>query len=136
MYFSPSPFRFGPVHFAKLVLDRDTGHPRGSAFVKFRSQEAAEAMVAASETKGNAATAGKEGIWLDERRIYTARCGVQKSTSLYAFVMVSRYLYLFQRAITKTEADAVQKKKKEKEKKDSRNLHLAVEGLVRKGTQV
>ena len=68
------PHRFGPVFFAKLVIDRDTGHPRGSAFVKFRSQEAAEAMVEASEaTRESAGERIQEGIWLDERRIYASK---------------------------------------------------------------
>ncbi len=39
------------------------------------------------------------------------------------------------RALPKSEADLAAKRKKEKDSKDSRNLHLAVEGLVRRGTQ-
>ncbi len=94
---------FGAVLFARFVIDKMTERPRGTAFVKFRSPESVEKAIAASE--------GKDGLWLDNRRIYAYK------------------------AVTKEDADQEQKKKKEKEAKDSRNLHLAVEGLVRPGTK-
>ena len=94
---------FGPVLFARLVVDKMTERPRGTAFVKFREPEGAERAVAASESA--------DGLWLDDRQIYACA------------------------ALSKEDADTRQREKKAKESKDSRNLHLAVEGLVRQGTQ-
>jgi len=94
---------FGPIYFARLVVDKVTERPRGTAFVKFRERSAAEAALEAS--------AGEDGVWLDGRRVYVVA------------------------AMAKTDAEAKKAKEKEREKKDSRNLHLAVEGLVRKGTK-
>ena len=39
---------FGPVLFAKLVMDKVMGHPRGSAFVKFKRREDAQKCVEVS----------------------------------------------------------------------------------------
>ena len=36
---------FGPVTFAKLVMDKQMGHPKGTGFVKFRKREHAEKCV-------------------------------------------------------------------------------------------
>ena len=94
---------FGPVFFARLVMDRMTERPRGTGFVKFREPESAEKAVAASESA--------DGLWLDDRQIYAVV------------------------ALSKEDADTRTEEKKQKESKDSRNLHLAVEGLVRQGTQ-
>ena len=94
---------FGPVFFARMVIDKMTERPRGTAFVKFREADGAEKAVAASESK--------DGLWLDNRQIYACV------------------------ALSKEDADTKQRDKKKKETKDSRNLHLAVEGLVRQGTK-
>ena len=94
---------FGPVFFARMVIDKMTERPRGTAFVKFREADGAEKAVAASESK--------DGLWLDNRQIYACV------------------------ALSKDDADTKQRDKKKKETKDSRNMHLAVEGLVRQGTK-
>lgn len=52
---------FGPVLFAKLVMDKVMGHPRGSAFVKFKRREDAQKCVEVGE--------GEDGIYLDNRRL-------------------------------------------------------------------
>ena len=62
--------RFGAVWFARLVVDRNTGHPKGTAFVKFKEAESAAAMLKASEMKKGDEGEAEEGLWLDERRIY------------------------------------------------------------------
>merc|ERR1711936_631437 len=50
---------FGPVIFAKLVMDKQMGHPKGTGFVKFRKREHAEKCVQVGE--------GEEGVYLDNR---------------------------------------------------------------------
>lgn len=94
---------FGPVLFARMVMDKMTERPRGTAFVKFREAEGAEKAIAASE--------GKDGVWLDNRQIYVIQ------------------------ALSKENADTEAQKRKEKVAKDTRNLHLGIEGLVRPGTK-
>merc|ERR1711963_416456 len=54
---------FGRVAFAKLVMDKVMGHPRGTAFVKFlRKDDAAKAIHEASPE-------GEQGIFLAGRRL-------------------------------------------------------------------
>merc|ERR1719233_1013089 len=52
---------FGGVVFAKLVMDKVMGHPRGTAFVKFRKREFAEKCVEVGE--------GDDGVYLDNRKL-------------------------------------------------------------------
>merc|ERR1719317_1044310 len=52
---------FGGVVFAKLVMDKEMGHPRGTAFVKFKKREFAEKCV---EVGG-----GDDGVYLDNRKL-------------------------------------------------------------------
>lgn len=96
---------FGRVIFAKFVIDKATEHPKGTAFVKFAEESSVSKAIEAAESK--------DGLWLDNRQIYAAPA---------------------------LRPDDAQKKKDEKkdfkkEKKDSRNLYLAREGLIREGTQ-
>jgi len=98
---------FGRVAFAKLVMDKVMGHPRGTAFVKFlRKEDAAKAIHEASPE-------GEQGIFLAGRRLQ---------------VMLAQ---------NKEEVQEKQKAREEekKEGKDQRNLYLAREGMVREGTQ-
>merc|ERR1719445_558987 len=98
---------FGRVAFAKLVMDKVMGHPRGTAFVKFlRKDDAAKAIHEASPE-------GEQGIFLAGRRLQ---------------VMLAQ---------NKEEVEQKQKSREEekKEGKDQRNLYLAREGMVREGTQ-
>ena len=98
---------FGRVAFAKLVVDKVMGHPRGTAFVKFlRKEDAVKAILEASPE-------GEQGIFLAGRRLQ---------------VMLAQ---------NKEEVEEKQKAREEekKEGKDQRNLYLAREGMVREGTQ-
>jgi len=52
---------FGQVVFAKLVMDKVMGHPRGTAFVKFRTREDAEKCVEVGD--------GADGVYLDNRKL-------------------------------------------------------------------
>jgi len=52
---------FGPVVFAKLVMDKVMGHPRGTGFVKFRRREDAEKCVEVGD--------GEDGVYLDNRKL-------------------------------------------------------------------
>merc|ERR1719300_1559325 len=52
---------FGPVVFAKLVMDKVMGHPRGTGFVKFKKKEDAAKCVEVGE--------GEDGIYLDNRQL-------------------------------------------------------------------
>ena len=53
---------FGPVVFAKLVMDKVMGHPRGTGFVKFKKREDAEKCC---EVAG-----GEDGLFLDNRQLF------------------------------------------------------------------
>merc|ERR1712156_528663 len=107
---------FGKVLFARFVIDRATERPKGTAFVKFASEESAKKCIdAAVVLTGANASKGKEGLFLDNRQIY-----------------VNMALKPDDVRPVQIETKTV---KEEKIKKDSRNLYLAREGLVREGTQ-
>ena len=53
---------FGPVVFAKLVMDKEMGHPRGTGFVKFKKREDAEKSVEVAS--------GQDGVFLDNRQLF------------------------------------------------------------------
>ena len=55
-------YNFGKVIFAKFVVDKVTEHPKGSAFVKFASEDSVKKCIEASESQ--------DGLWLDSRQIY------------------------------------------------------------------
>lgn len=93
---------FGFVVFAKMVMDKVMGHPRGTGFVKFRTKAFAEKCLELGESD--------EGIYLDNRRLTIVP------------------------AMKKNEVDERCQEKKKKEEKDSRNLYLAREGLIREGS--
>lgn len=96
---------FGKVLFARFVIDKETEHPKGTAFVKFADESSVEKCIEAAESK--------DGLWLDNRQIYAVL------------------------ALKPDDAKKKQEEKKDfkKEKKDSRNLYLAREGIIREGTQ-
>jgi len=98
-------YNFGKVLFARFVIDKVTEHPKGSAFVKFASEESVQKCIEASESQ--------DGLWLDSRQIYAIS------------------------ALRPDEAKQKQDDKKvnKKEEKDSRNLYLSREGLIREGTK-
>lgn len=93
---------FGFVVFAKMVMDKVMGHPRGTGFVKFRTKAFADKCLELAESE--------EGIYLDNRRLTIVP------------------------AMKKNEVDERCQEKKKKEEKDSRNLYLAREGLIREGS--
>ena len=96
---------FGKVIFAKFVIDKATEHPKGTAFVKFAEVESVQMCINAAESS--------DGLWLDDRQMYAVE------------------------ALRPDEAKVKQEEKKpfKNEKKDSRNLYLSREGIVREGTQ-
>lgn len=97
---------FGELVYARLVLDSQTERPKGTAFVQFMSKEAADTCLERGQEEGTNA-----GIMLHGRRL------------------------LVTLALTRTEAQSQKQAEKTKEKKDSRNLFLAREGMIRPGTE-
>ncbi|XP_043205263.1 RNA-binding protein 28-like [Amphibalanus amphitrite] len=100
--------QFGRVKYALLCVDPLTEHPRGTAFVQFKSAEEAEAARTAAVSPDNAAL-----FTLDDRRIEVLP------------------------AVNKDQLRRKGELEKEKasEGKDKRNLYLAREGLVREGSR-
>ncbi|RUS81801.1 hypothetical protein EGW08_010438 [Elysia chlorotica] len=108
--------QFGEVKYARIVKDRNSGMSKGSAFVQFVTKDSANASVetAANESDG--------GISLQGR-------------SLIVSLAVSREQA---GVLTQQKEEEKKYKKKEgdkKEEKDSRNLYLSREGMIRPGTE-
>ena len=96
--------KFGPVDDCKLVVDKETGHSRGTAFVKFKDVSSTDAAVSASEDTDSK----EEGIKFNGRRLFIVK------------------------AVTRGKVKEIEKEKKDakKEPKDKRNIALATEGVI------
>ncbi|CAL1541094.1 unnamed protein product [Lymnaea stagnalis] len=98
--------QFGDVKYCKIVMDFLSGMPKGSsAFVQFLSKESADACHKAATESENRLTIGGRQI-------------------------------VVEKAISRQRAEELLKsKEKKKEQKDTRNLYLAREGVIREGTE-
>lgn len=97
--------KYGELNYIKIVLHPDTEHSKGCAFAQFKTKEAADRCIAASQDE-----AENGGIRVDGRK-------------LYIVAAVSR------------EDAAKLKVNKIKVETGTRNLYLAREGLIRAGTK-
>ncbi|XP_033739405.1 RNA-binding protein 28-like isoform X2 [Pecten maximus] len=96
---------FGEINYCRLVMDSQTEHSKGMAFVQFRTVEGAKSCLEKANDESR-----DGGITVDNRKLCIA-------------VAVSRD--------KAKDFKEVEKKKQE----DKRNLHLAREGMIRPGTQ-
>uniref|UniRef100_T1JB90 RRM domain-containing protein n=1 Tax=Strigamia maritima TaxID=126957 RepID=T1JB90_STRMM len=96
---------FGKIHYAVICMDPDTEHSKGTAFVKFDAQKNAEACLQKANDESE-----DGGIVLDGKKVTVC-------------------LAMSREEIIQKRDDA-----HKKEAKDSRNLYLAREGLIRPGT--
>ncbi|KAK7107273.1 hypothetical protein V1264_015223 [Littorina saxatilis] len=97
---------FGETSYVRMVFDKVTGQPRGTAFVQFKTKESADKCLAKAQDESR-----NGGILIHGRKLLVVL------------------------AVSKSEAQGQQVAKNTKEEKDNRNLFLAREGLIRAGTQ-
>eukprot|EP00794_Sanderia_malayensis_P019156 gene19156-21076_t len=95
--------KYGDIDYCKIVYDQETGHSRGTAFVKYKEIDAADLAVSQAETELD-----DKAIVIGERRIAVMK------------------------AVTKGKVKEIEKQKKleKKDPKDKRNLYLADEGVI------
>ncbi|KAM9854619.1 RNA-binding protein 28 [Aulostomus maculatus] len=96
--------QYGELNYIKVVLHADTGHSKGCAFAQFKTKEAADKCIAASQDDAETG-----GIRVDGRKL------------------------LIVEAVSKDDAVKL-KVSKVKVETGTRNLYLAREGLIRAGT--
>ncbi|XP_072045384.1 LOW QUALITY PROTEIN: RNA-binding protein 28-like [Amphiura filiformis] len=99
--------KFGRLEVCRVVMDKDTEHSKGSAFVKYVSKEEAEKCL-------RKASAQDEKFTLDGRRLEVT------------MALPRNDIEGMRKALKKQEKSV---------NKDKRNLYLLREGLVREGTQ-
>nr|XP_020469914.1 RNA-binding protein 28 [Monopterus albus]XP_020469924.1 RNA-binding protein 28 [Monopterus albus] len=97
--------QYGELNYIKIVLHPDTQHSKGCAFAQFKSKEAADRCIAASQDEAESG-----GIRVDGRKL------------------------LIVAAVCREDA-AKLKVSKAKVETGTRNLYLAREGLIRAGTK-
>ncbi|KAL8620920.1 hypothetical protein ACOMHN_044067 [Nucella lapillus] len=97
---------FGEVAYVRLVMDRNTGQSRGTAFVQFAQKESAEECLAKAQSSDK-----DRGLVVQGRQLLVVP------------------------ALSRSDAQNQKEGSKTKEQKDNRNLFLAREGLIRAGTQ-
>ncbi|KAF3193236.1 RNA recognition motif-containing protein [Orbilia oligospora] len=118
---------FGPIRYARVVLEHDTGRPRGTAFVSFYNESDFEECVANApkNTVQNIPSSGKGG----------AKASVLQSESLDPtgkYTLDGRVLSV-SKAVSKEEAGrltTIGTEKREKVKAERRRLYLLNEGQI------
>ncbi|KAK6515023.1 RNA recognition motif-containing protein [Arthrobotrys conoides] len=118
---------FGPIRYARVVLEHDTGRPRGTAFVSFYNESEFEECIANApkNTVQNIPSSGKGG----------AKASVLQSESLDPtgkYTLDGRVLSV-SKAVSKEEAGrltTIGTEKREKVKAERRRLYLLNEGQI------
>ena len=120
---------FGPLRYARVVLDHETGRPRGTAFVCFRGAEDAKECLrnAPRNTSG-------EGSQVNGNTLPTGQSVLQDSEAdpLGKYTLEGRVLQLA-RAVDKTQAAQLANAgaaAHEQKSKDKRRLYLLNEGSI------
>jgi nucleolar protein 4 len=118
---------YGDVDYCKLVVDHDTGMPRGTAFLKFKDKSAAD-LVLETVNDGH-----DQPLSLTQNQNKKDKKEKKSFTSLFdnpnTIVLDGRPL-IVSRAVSRTMAENIVSSEKEVKNKDKRNLFLAPEGEI------
>ncbi|OQR98459.1 hypothetical protein ACHHYP_08566 [Achlya hypogyna] len=117
---------FGPVDYARVVMDHGAGLSKGVAFVRFRSKECADAAIARGSVKDEGKDAKKKakssvsgGLFYDNALL--------DGDGIY----VDNRLLSVTRAVNKDDATRLADENSATRKaKDKRNMYLAYEGTI------
>ncbi|KAI0691425.1 hypothetical protein BC835DRAFT_1407246 [Cytidiella melzeri] len=122
---------FGPLRYARITIDRDTGRSRGTGFACFWNKEDADKAIAQSdilrqETTGSEITQPKKNPFkLPSLLTPDPSASVAKNLVLHG-----RTLDVI-RAVTRDEAGKLKEAgERQREKADKRNLYLLREGII------
>ncbi|RLO08744.1 hypothetical protein DYB28_001815 [Aphanomyces astaci] len=118
---------FGPVEYARVVMDRGSGLSKGVAFVRFRSKDDADAAIA----RGSVGTPTDDKNH-KKKRDTNANGGLFNSAMLDGDgIYVDGRLLSVTRAMAKDDADRLTEENSAKRKAvDKRNMYLAYEGTI------
>lgn len=117
--------KFGPLRYARIVMDRATDRPAGTGFVCFVSDEDAQACVRTAPRAQKPAVTGKHSVLQDERVDRDGR-----------YTLNGRVLQVAQ-AVSKTEATKLFEEgpaAQRAREKDKRHLFLLSEGTIAVGS--
>ena len=99
--------KFGEIEYCKIVMDPETGHSKGCAFLKFKTKESAEKCIQETEKLQDR----QKNMVIDGRPIVVSK------------------------AVTKGKMGELERQRAtEKQETDKRNLYLAYEGVITKKT--
>ena len=136
---------FGPVHYATIVRDRDSGRPKGTAFVKFYVKIGADRALAAAsspdEHMSDFRSKKENESHVESRRRETYADAVDKALLNDGGIKCGDRLLLVRRALSKEEASTLAAQKLAQTKSapgkklyDKRHTYLANEGHIRDGS--
>lgn len=117
--------KFGPLRYARIVMDRASDRPAGTGFVCFVSEEDAKACVRTAPRAQKPAVVGKHSVLQDERVDRDGR-----------YTLNGRVLQVAQ-AVSKTEATKLFEEgpaAQRAREKDKRHLFLLSEGTIAVGS--
>ncbi|KAG9085736.1 RNA recognition motif-containing protein [Ceratobasidium sp. UAMH 11750] len=121
---------FGPLRYARITLDKETGRSRGTGFVCFWKRE--DADLAIEETEAMAKELGTNSTTTKPHNPFSmSLLTPDPSASLAKRLVLHGRTLSVARAVAREEADRLREEgERSREKQDKRNLYLMREGVI------
>ncbi|CUA69871.1 Nucleolar protein 4 [Rhizoctonia solani] len=124
---------FGPLRYARITMDHDTGRSKGTGFVCFWKKEDADAAI--EEAEAMAKELGTDQPAAGSSKVHNpfsmSLLTPDPSASLAKRLVLHGRTLSVARAVTRGEADRLREEgERSREKQDKRNLYLMREGVI------
>ncbi|KAJ1304999.1 hypothetical protein OPQ81_000042 [Rhizoctonia solani] len=124
---------FGPLRYARITMDHETGRSRGTGFVCFWKKEDADAAI--EEAEAMAKELGTDKPAAGSSKVHNpfsmSLLTPDPSASLAKRLVLHGRTLSVARAVTRDEADRLREEgERSREKQDKRNLYLMREGVI------
>ncbi|THU93518.1 RNA-binding domain-containing protein [Dendrothele bispora CBS 962.96] len=121
---------FGPLRYARITMDPETGRSRGTGFACFWNKEDADKVIEQSDLLRQETTGSTEGAKKNPFSMPSILTPDPSSTLARSLVLQGRTLDVV-RAVTRDEAGKLKEEgEKRRQKEDKRNMYLLREGVI------
>ncbi|KAF8714572.1 RNA recognition motif, partial [Rhizoctonia solani] len=124
---------FGPLRYARITMDHETGRSRGTGFVCFWKKDDADAAIAEAEAMAKELGMDKPAAGSSKAHnpFSMSLLTPDPSASLAKRLVLHGRTLSVARAVTRNEADRLREEgERSREKQDKRNLYLMREGVI------
>ncbi|KAF8598969.1 RNA-binding domain-containing protein [Ceratobasidium sp. AG-I] len=122
---------FGPLRYARITIDKDTGRSRGTGFVCFWKKEHADEAIEEAEAMARELGANATPLGNKPNPFTMSLLTLDPSASLVKRLVLHGRTLSVTRAVARDEADRLREEgERSREKLDKRNLYLMREGVI------